>query len=200
MIARVPLFARIAIIFLIQAGVILWMVWDRSQILNDGQVVRLQVRPVDPRDIFRGDYVTLNYDISSLRPSNLGSSEKFEKHEVVFVGLEENSDGAWVANSIFHILPENMESTIFISGRVKYAGTFSASVSERAQCPDQSCQQLSIRYGIESYFVPEGEGKDIENARNEMDVVILAAIAANGRAAIKGLIMDGKLRYEEPLF
>ena len=41
---------------------------------------------------------------------------------------------------------------------------------------------LHIDYGIESYFVPEGEGKDLERARNgELEVII--ALDLNGKCS-----------------
>lgn len=200
MISRIPMIIRIAIIFLVQAGLVFWMVWDRSQILEDGDVVQLQVRPVDPRDIFRGDYVVLDYEISRLRPAALGSSETFSKHDTVYVLLEQGDAGLWIARGIYRSQPSLNTGQISIAGRVRYSTTYPANGEAEALCPQGKCSELNIRYGIESYFVPEGEGLEIENARNDMQVIVVAAIANDGRAAIKGLMMDGELRYEEPLF
>ena len=59
---------------------------------------------------------------------------------------------------------------------------------------------MGVRYGIESYFVPEGQGKRLEALAREKRMAALIAVDARGNAAIKGLIIDGKLQYEEPLF
>ena len=59
---------------------------------------------------------------------------------------------------------------------------------------------LGVRYGIESYFVPEGQGKRLEALARDKRMAALIAVDARGNAAIKGLIIDGKLQYEEPLF
>jgi uncharacterized membrane-anchored protein len=54
-----------------------------------------------------------------------------------------------------------------------------------------------VRYGLESYFVPQGEGKKIEQTpRGRLEVV--AAVAASGQAAIKRLLIDGNPVYDEP--
>ena len=200
MISRIPLAIRIALIFLIQAGIVFWMVWDRSQILANGQVVQLKVIPVDPRDIFRGDYVILDYEISNIHPEKLGNTEKFEKHEIVFVGLAKSGDGFWRPSSIHHLRPEQSNGEVIIQGRVQYSRGRVVSDGDATTCDDGTCQELLIKYGIESYFVPEGEGSEIEDARDKLDVAILAAVSPLGRAAIKGLLIDGALRYEEPLF
>jgi len=59
---------------------------------------------------------------------------------------------------------------------------------------------LQVRYGIESYFVPEGEGRKLESARNQRKLTIVAAVAPTGRAAIKRLLIDGEPVYDEPWF
>ena len=58
----------------------------------------------------------------------------------------------------------------------------------------------SIRYNLESYFVPEGEGRKLEDVRNKGKLAVVAAVLPSGRAAIKRLLIDGKPVYEEPLF
>jgi hypothetical protein len=40
----------------------------------------------------------------------------------------------------------------------------------------------------------------LEKARNDGKISIVAAVAPNGRAAIKRLLLDGKPIYDEPLF
>ena len=61
LISRVPLLARYILAALLLCGLILAMVFQRAAILRDGKEVRLEVVPVDPRDLFRGDYVVLGY-------------------------------------------------------------------------------------------------------------------------------------------
>ncbi len=64
-----------------------------------------------------------------------------------------------------------------------------------------SCSATTaIQYGLESYFVPEGEGKKLEQARNQQKLRVVAAVLPSGRAAIKRLLLDGQPVYEEPLY
>lgn len=56
---------------------------------------------------------------------------------------------------------------------------------------------VGVRYGLESYFVPQGEGKKIE-ATGKARLEVVAAVAPSGQAAIKRLLIDGKPAYEEP--
>ncbi|MBA2400538.1 MAG: GDYXXLXY domain-containing protein, partial [Bradyrhizobium sp.] len=66
LISRVPLLARYILAASLLCGLILAMVFQRAAILRDGKEVRLEVVPVDPRDLFRGDYVVLGYRIGTV--------------------------------------------------------------------------------------------------------------------------------------
>jgi len=59
---------------------------------------------------------------------------------------------------------------------------------------------VRVRYGIESYFVPEGQGRTLEALAREKKLASLIAVDGKGNAAIKGILIDGVLQYEEPLF
>ena len=65
-IGRVPPLLRYILAALVLCGLILAMVVQRAAILRSGQEVRLEVVPVDPRDLFRGDYVVLGYRIGTV--------------------------------------------------------------------------------------------------------------------------------------
>ena len=59
--------------------------------------------------------------------------------------------------------------------------------------------QATVRYGIENFFVPEGTGRDLEKLVGEKKLAALIAVDDDGNAGIKGLIVEGKRVYEEPL-
>jgi hypothetical protein len=52
--------------------------------------------------------------------------------------------------------------------------------------------QISVEYGIESYFVEEGKGKAIEAARNARDLQVEVSLRRDGKGLITVLFMDGK--------
>ena len=57
---------KFIIIVLFQVLLLVGIIAYRQYWVATGERVLLGTEPVDPRDIFRGDYVTLNYEISSL--------------------------------------------------------------------------------------------------------------------------------------
>lgn len=201
MIARLPFIARIGLLFALQAIALGWMVYDRARILRSGSEIRLAVRPIDPRDLLRGDYVTLAYDISSLRAKLLDGDDTFKRHDRLFVVLQQDSDGSAQPVSIHHRRPAVTQGQIVLAGRVRNVSSdISAPVGSHGTECAAPCPAIAVAYGIESYFVPEGQGRAIERQRDFSKMEVLAAVDSRGHAAIKGLIVDGRLRYEEPLF
>ena len=188
---RIPKAVRFGLAILLQCVLLVLMVADRMQILREGREVTLQTRPVDPRDLLRGDYVTLGYDISQLPAGALAGQPSAERNPIVFVKLKPDAGGLYQAVSV-HAAPVAVTAPeVLIRGRVSY----SCGANGR-----MFCDKLTIRYGLESYFVPEGEGKTLEQARNEQKLRVVAAVLPSGRAAIKRLLLDGEPVYEEPWY
>ena len=48
----------------LQFLVLAYMAGERELIFRTGQTIYLRTAPIDPRDVFRGDYVRLDYEIS----------------------------------------------------------------------------------------------------------------------------------------
>lgn len=174
------------IVALLQTAVLGWMIYDRVSLISSGREVILEVLPVDPRSLFRGDYVILTYGISRMDLKTLGGDDDFERGAPVFVTLKKTNDGRWSPVSAWKHRPRGLgPGEIAIRGTVRW--------SARAR------REVRVKYGIESYFVREGEGKALEKTVRERKMQVLLAVGADGEAAIKGLMIDGKLRYEEPL-
>jgi uncharacterized membrane-anchored protein len=191
---RIPKVALFGAAILVQVVLLAAMIVDRAQVLREGTEVTLQTRPLDPRDFLRGDYVVLGYDISEVPSGALRNQPAGSGHPVVFVKLAPNRDGLYEAISV-HTDPIVVASPeVLIRGRVRY-GTSCGSSDKPS-----FCDKLQIRYNLESYFVPEGEGKKLEEARNARKVTVVAAVTPSGRAAIKRLLLDGQPVYEEPWF
>jgi uncharacterized membrane-anchored protein len=190
---RIPKVALFAAAALIQIALLAAMIIDRAQILREGTEVTLQTGAVDPRDLLRGDYVVLGYDISRLPAGPLENQPASSRNPIVFVKLAPNREGLYGAISVH---PEAVAVTspeVLIRGHVAYGASCGSS-------SDAFCDKLQIRYNLESYFVPQGEGRKLEDARNLRKVTVVAAVLPSGRAAIKRLLIDGQPVYDEPWF
>lgn len=188
---RIPKAALFGAAILLQCAILVLMVVDRVQILREGREVILQTRPLDPRDLLRGDYVVLGYDISQLPAGALAGQPTAGRNPVVFVKLAPDANGHYQAVSV-HAEPVTVTAPeVLIRGRIVHSCGSTSRIF---------CDELQIRYGLESYFVPEGEGRKLEQARNQQKLRVVAAVLPSGRAAIKRLLLDGEPVYEEPWY
>jgi hypothetical protein len=193
MFRRIPRMALFAFAAVMQIAAIAYMVIDRAGILRSGTEVTLQTAPVDPRDLLRGDYVVLSYAIATAPTGELRGKAAPGRHGPVYIHLTRGEDGFHRAVSM-HLAPVEVPAgDVLIRGR-----TFNGTNCGKAG--PEFCPTVGVRYGIEKYFVPEGEGREIESARNQGKVTIVAAVAPDGRAAIKRLLLEGKPLYDEPLY
>ena len=188
---RRNLWLAIIAVALGQAAVLGWMIWDRASLLANGREVVLDVIPVDPRSLFRGDYVILGYDISryTLPPG----TEVPHRGAPFYVTLRKGTDDAWQAVAGSNTPPASIEpDDVVIRGKVDYA-------SAARQDSTNEGPVVSLSYGIESFFVPEGTGRELERMVRDKKISAVVAVNGSGAAAIKGLMSEGKRVYEEPL-
>jgi uncharacterized membrane-anchored protein len=188
---RRNLWLAIAAVALGQAAVLGWMIWDRTSLLAHGREVVLQVIPVDPRSLFRGDYVILGYDISrfNLPPGSMPPA----RNAPFYITLRKAEGDNWQAVAGASTPPATVNpDEVVIKGRVDY-------VSMPSPRQPQEPIVVGLHYGIESFFVPEGTGRDLERMVGDKKLSALIAVDDGGTAAIKGLISEGQRVYEEPL-
>lgn len=168
-----------------------WVVEHRASILRNGTEVVLRTVPIDPRDLLRGDYVVLSYGISSLPPERiLGREEKAPPKSPLWVRLERPSpEDDWaVAEAALRPL-EHREGSVVIRSLPLYLD-------------DLATRRFPyfVSYGIERFYVPEGEGRPIEDARTELRVSVAVRVSESGEAQIRALLIDGEPVYNEPLY
>jgi uncharacterized membrane-anchored protein len=177
------------IVALLQTVIIGYTIESHASILRSGTEVLLKTAPIDPRDLLRGDYVTLNYDISSVPASTVVGGPPKEAGEMVLsVRLQKHPDGFWsIVESSFGTLEPKPDTVVLKSQPFQYY-------------PVDADQRIRVDYGIERYYVPEGQGRDLEQARSDGHLSIAARVSDSGQAQIRSLLLDGKPVYEEPLY
>ena len=178
---------------LVQIAFLFSMIAGRAAILRDGREVTLSVQPIDPRDLLRGDYVILGYNISAVPASLFAErpqgSERAEDR-TVFVRLREGEDGIWEPVAArYDERPEPPASPQEIDIR----GAASAVWFENTT-------SVFVRYGIERFYVPEGEGRAIEDGMVERAFRMKVAVARDGAAQIKSFHDGETMLYAEPIY
>ena len=141
---------KLVIIVLLQVFFLFGMIGFKYFTVYSGTPVLLKTAPVDPWDVFRGEYVQLNYEISGLDSDHVedyGMEKPGSGGSTVYVVLEQGIK-YWNAVSIHPGKPEPNPGQVIIKGRLVYY--------------DEQRQEYHVTYGIESYYVPEGEGPVLE--------------------------------------
>lgn len=189
---RIPPIAAAIIAASLQTAVLGYMVEGRASILRNGADIRLKTLPVDPRDLLRGDYVILSYAISTIPKSIVtGEVPKVNGRERLIVRLKPGTDGLWTATEAsFGTLAPEEGSVLLRTQPFDYY-----SVTDGV-LPDS----LFVSYGLERYYVPEGEGKVLEDARNQEELEVEARVSKDGTPQIARLILRGEPVYDEPLY
>jgi uncharacterized membrane-anchored protein len=188
---RRNLWLAIAAVALGQAAVLGWMIWDRTSLLANGREVVLEVVPVDPRSLFRGDYVILGYDISRFKLPP--GTKPPERNAPFYITLRKGPGDNWQGVSGSAEPPAQLQpDEVVIKGQVEY-------VSQPSSDAASEPAVLGLHYGIESFFVPEGTGRELEQLVGSKKISALIAVDGSGNAAIKGLVSEGKRVYDEPL-
>lgn len=136
-----------------------------------GKTIILATRPIDPFDILRGQYITINYDISRI-PSLSG----IEQGDTVYVVLKEDE------NKIARYQSESLSKPnepLFIKGTAK----------------ENNGETIRIEYEIEQYFFE----RNAELPRTNLTVEV--KISSSGQARISNLLFNGKpveIKYKKP--
>ena len=182
-----------AIVALVQIGVLASMIVSRAAILRDGQEVMLEVQPVDPRDLLRGDYVRLGYNISSV-PAELfedaGNEPGKAASYTVFVRLQPGAGGIWQPVAARFGAPPAAPIGVDM---VDVRGT--SLIGDPA-----GAKSIAVDYGIERFYLPEGEGRAVEENLRERNFRMVVAVSREGAAQIKAFYDGDTLIYREPLY
>lgn len=174
-----------------QVALLVLLVLYKLATYSSGTEVLLKLQPVDPRDLLRGDYVTIQYDITRV---NSYASERIQTGDTVYVPLVKGYEGGnkfWTSyGGVTKQLPTTERNgQVYIQGIVQSGGVVPGSV-RRDEFMAPSDSQLVIRYGIEDYFIPEATGRQAE--LNTGTAYARVAVDDDGKAIIKQLYLNDK--------
>ncbi len=135
-----------------------------------GQPVMLPTEPYDPRSLFRGNYVRLNYSISRV-PTDIADG-KFKDGQKVYLTL--NMGGQ-------QPMPVKLSATkpgegTFICGRIRFV----------------SSEYYRLDYGIEAFFLPKEKALAAERKLTSDKVSAQVYLSSDGKAALNALYCNGE--------
>ncbi|MCM2472208.1 GDYXXLXY domain-containing protein [Rhizobium sp. CG5] len=175
----------------LQTAVLGYQIETRARILRSGTEILLKTVPVDPRDLLRGEYVVLSYDISRIPAARIvGDKPDAGEWVTLWVRVAPQPDGFWtVSEASFAALPQAPGTVLLKTAPFYFEGL-----------SDGGSEEIFVHYGIERFYVPEGDGKPLEEARNDGVVSIAVRVGSSGSAQIRQLLVDGQTVYEEPQY
>jgi len=164
---------------ILQAVILFSMIAKQELLLKNGTKVMLKCVPVDPRSLFSGDYVRLNYGISEIRKGETEAEHKkfdeFSEGDTIYVALVKNNEDRFYSIADYAKTADELKKKY----RVILKGTV-----------DDAYYALRITYGLETYFVPQNEGREIETKMAEVSVEV--SVDEDGRSALSKLFIAGK--------
>ncbi len=192
--SRIPLALRVFAVALVLSGALVWMIVDRARLLRTGREIVLQTEPMDPRDIFRGHYARLNYEISriprslveDLKPGMIAAGGS-----AIHVILSPGEDGFWHPVRAGLAPPRKVApGRVMLKGRLKW------------NLAGGGTGGIPVTYGIERYYASKERALEVERLGRDREIPlgVVVHVSPAGRAAIAGLMIDGRKIYEEPLW
>lgn len=128
-----------------------------------GKEIIIKTKPFDPRDVFRGDYVKLYYDINDITEDKLDDEilNMKDKKEVydpfraltgkkLYVTLKEDN-GFYIVDKVALKKPKD---GVFIMAKYSHP-VF-------AENTDGKVTGISLDYRLDKYFIPENTGSELE--------------------------------------
>lgn len=162
---------RVALLVAAQLVILMLLVAVRQWTLATGTPVLLAVEPLDPRALFQGDYVHFRYRIG--HDDAMPAAAPGDR---LYVSLVQKGE-TWEVDAVSAARPAG---GVFLKGTLGDDGR--------------------IAYGIEDFFVPEGEGRALERPADGETVTVRVAVDRFGGAAIQAILVNGAARYSEGLF
>ncbi len=165
--------------------VILWIIIGKySYVVVTWTEIIVKTRGYDPRDLFRWEYVSINYDISSYTGSNYQS------------GLCEGGYGGSRGKQIF-VVPSLDEKNYvrwiekIVSDKIFLEEWKLAIKAKISRCSTA----INISYEKDRFFIKEWTGKPLENKLrdNEIESYAVRKVAKNGDSLLSHLLVDGEI-------
>ncbi len=138
-----------------------------------GQEIRLKTVPVDPRDVLYGDYVILSYSMSHLDTALWRGEDGLPEAGTPIYTLLREENGFYEPVAAY---PDNVSASeaneVVLKGIVQYSWD----------------EAISVNYGLERYYVPEGTGKALEEERGRL--IVTVKVAPWGQTRITGVDIE----------
>jgi len=165
------------IVCLVQIALPLRTVFEKQELLNEGDTYRFRLQPVDPVDPFRGRYIILRFaDRTYKHPK--GEKSTLVKGEEIFVELELDDQEFAVPKAIHKSTPEG----VYIKAKVDRNNIWKT--------------KTFIEYPFERYYMQEDKAERAEqitrSIRSDSIEAYAEVVISNGEGVLKDVKIGEK--------
>lgn len=137
-----------------------------------GQEIVLKTKAVDPNDLFRGDYVSVSFEISDISKSKVTLPVDKVANKNLYVSLKQEGK-YYVVDQVGENKPKQ---GIYLRGRV--------------QDPYNDSDKFSVDYSLDKYFVRQGSGENLQ--QGSYSGTLVATVKVLGGYGILTGVAPGK--------
>ena len=170
-----PIFILVA---LVQLYVPAKMIWEQEGILENGVVFKFKTAPVDPSDPFRGKFIVLSFEDTSVEVEN---EMDWTRGENVYVHLKTAHDGFAKIKSVSKQKPAEDED--FLMAQVHFA-------------TEDGSHRVIVDYPFDRFYMEESKAYEAEQtyrqSQQDTSKITYALVSVkNGEAVLRDVLIDG---------
>lgn len=144
-----------------------------------GEEITLRTMPIDPKNLFYGDYVDLHYEIEDVPLDKIADDLRakidgnLSNRPIRVYGILIQEDDGFTLKSLTHKKPRN---GTYLTGTLQYYPFYS----------DYETESLTVDFNLERFFVPENTGMAFEDLARRGELIAHIKLK-NGYAVLRDL-------------
>lgn len=167
------------VLALAQLAVPSQMIVHNNDILSTGKIYKFKAQPIDPYDAFRGKYIRLNFNESTIyTKDSIADNKKY----VAVLGTD---------NKGFAKIAKLRQKPIPQEDYINLKSTYSYRVSEKEKRFYVTINFPFDRFYMNEYKAPKAEETYNSSVRDSAKNVYALVAVKNGEAIIKDVMIDG---------
>ncbi len=171
--------------FLVFACVVLFqlyiparMIWDRENVLAVGTLYKFKTAPVDPNDPFRGKYVVLSFEQSTLA---IEDESAWSPGETAYVVVITDEEGYAKVERLSRAVPGDDED--YFEARVNFVTR-------------NGSNSIALNFPFDRFYLEESKAPDAETVYRESQsdstqVTYALVSVSNGGFVLQDVLIDG---------
>lgn len=161
---------------------------------STGAEIVLRTRPVDPRDLLRGAYVALAYEVERVNLRDLPTPADptgWREGDTLYMALRKDMD-VWKPVALSRERPPLEAGDVLL--RTKYV--------RREDFADQTAPgqnmpvDILVDIGVDHYYADEKTALQLEKDAREQPLDLILSVGGDGKPVIKGMMINGQAQYE----